>query len=191
MGHKGDLLKMVCSDAIQKLKKKDIRLMSGSRVTKKNSKYDKRKSLTIFHGYDLLENMLVVRHFVQRHYGITLMLLEILLYLAPKQYFSQQDLFEMPRDFRFNRIDFLLKEKHIAIASKGKNRGEHVYTLSTKSRNIVVKFYKLLSGEEKIPETPRENPMAKNHGTAIDKIRMELVKKVNALQVSETKKALY
>lgn len=171
-----------------------IRKITGARVPKpKNSrhKYTRGKFVKVYHGYDCLENLLVVRTYMKKKYGVDLELLEILLYLVPKNLFTIEQYIEMPKQFTYSRIKLLIKQGHISLISKGKTYNQNIYRISTSSRHIVEKFYKYLSGEEPIPESARVNPMAKQAACKFDKLKMDLIKKINALPTSETKKGLY
>lgn len=182
---------MVCPDALEKIRKKKIGFISHEGFPKKKIKYNKKKMLDIYHGYDILENLIVVRAFIYKQYGMPFRVVEMILYLFPKQYFTQEDFYQMPKPFTCNRIGLMLEQGHFAIASKGRNKGEHIYMLSRKSKLMVQRFYKLLSGEEKIPVVSDRNVMARKDNSAIDKIRVNLIKKINALPVRESKKALF
>jgi hypothetical protein len=69
---------------------------------------------------------------------------------------------------------------------------KRIYCLNTIGRNIVVTFYEYLSGEKKIPEDSKFNPLAnKSNLVKFDKKRMEMIKKLNKLEVSEHNKHLF
>jgi len=155
--------------------------------SEKFPRYTKPQFLRVFAGYEFLENLLVIRPYIQKKYDIKLPFLELLLYLAPKSYFSYYDYFEMPKQFKYNRIQKLIDEGWISIFSNGKTKRETVYKLTKKSRTIIMDFYKLLAGEEQIPAD--KNPLLKP--TGIDKMRSDLIKKLNFKGPSETKKSLF
>lgn len=165
------------------------------KMSRKPSKTGKKKYakppkfLSLNEGYDILENLLVVRKYVSKKYGIDWKLLEILLFLYPKNYFTWDDYYEMPKDFRYMRLSKLEQLGVARILSRERTLKGSLYTLTTKSRNIVTVFYEYLSGEKKIPEM--NNPLNLAEGTAIDKIRFNLIKKINAAPVSENKKRLF
>lgn len=161
--------------------------MKGS----KNPKYTKQHFLRIYEGYDMLENLLLVRIYIQRRFKVDLHLLEMLLYLSPKHYFTQKDYAEMPKNFSYTRIDNLVKTGMVRIAADGKHKHYHLYSLSAKGRTVISTFYKLLSGEEKIPVEKKYNPMADENAFAIDKKRLELIKKFNELPISDMKRMLH
>lgn len=167
---------------------------TNSIKTKKHSsrKYTQPKDLTIYQGYDLLENMVLVRMFIQKKYKISLATLEVLLYLFPKNYFMHKDYFEMPKPMGFNRIKNLTDLNMIDIAVNGVTMVKSVFRLSTRARNIVIDFYQYLSGEKKIPEGGyQESPFHSEKPNMMTKMRMDLVTKLNNLEPSESKKSLF
>lgn len=150
-------------------------------------KYSKPQFLRIYMGYDFMENLLIIRPYILKKHKINMRFLELLLYLAPMNYFNYRTFFEMPKGFTYNRIQKLIDEGWIMIFSTGKTKRETVYKLTPQARNIVVEFYQLLAGEKKIPE--KKNPFVKP--TGIDKLRNDLIKKLNQAGPSENKKKLF
>jgi hypothetical protein len=143
-------------------------------------------------GYDLLENLFVVRHYVCKTKKISLRILEILLKLYPMNYFTYKDYYELPKHFQLVRADYLIKAGlMVEIKEKQKDRTESIFKLSTKACNTVKDFYKYLSGEKQIPEEKRHNYMTRKDATEIDKLRFEFIKKMNRTEPSESKKELY
>ncbi len=158
----------------------------------KQGKYSKLMHLEFFLGYDLLENMIVARPYIQKRYKIDRQLLELLLYLSPKQYFTQQDYGEMPKQFKYGSIKNLLSTGFVNIVHNGEHMGKHLYRVNRKGSEIVRHFYEILSGEKKIPERSFSNPLAKKSTrNAFDKKRMDLIEKINQLPAPDSKKPLY
>src|SRR5690606_4561381 len=118
----------------------------------KKPKYTRPKEINIFQGYDLLENMIVVRQYVQKKHNIDLGLLETLLYLNPRQYFTQADYAEMPKQFKYCSIKNIIATGYIATLQQGTDLGKNVYKVNRKGHEIVCEFYELLSGERKFME---------------------------------------
>lgn len=152
---------------------------------------EKLKALPFFRGYDFLENLMVVRQYIQKKNNISIGLLEILLYLAPKQYFTQADYKEMPKQFRYCYMSNLVETGYIIPVQAGKSNGKKIFTVNRKGQEIVRNFYELLSGEKQISEVKYHPLTKKKDQTAIDKKRMDLIVKINRLPVSESKKALF
>lgn len=151
----------------------------------------KRKYAVCNQGYDLLENMFVVRHYISEKYDVSLRVLELLLKLYPMNYFTYQDYYELPKNFQLIRADFLKKRKLIEEYKHGDTRVNSVFCLTIKARHCVEDFYKYLSGEKKIPEHTHRNSMAKKDATQIDKLRFKFIKKMNQEGPSESKKKLF
>jgi hypothetical protein len=168
-----------------------------SPTLRKSKKFHKRKYthpqfLTVYQGYDFLENLVLVRKFIQKKYKIDIGTLETLLFLFPKNYFTHQDYFEMPKPKIFNRIKYLIDMDMICITVNGGSMKKSVFRLTTKARNVVINFYQYLSGEEKIPEGPyKTNPFYSEKPNTMGRMRMNLVSKLNKLEPSEEKKSLF
>jgi len=189
---------MVSKNVQNALKCKGLTLSYNRSGKSKKVKYKrptkaapKPKALPFFRGYDLLENMMVVRQYIQKKNNIDIGLLEILLYLAPKQYFTQADYKEMPKQFTYCYMSNLVKTGYIVPVQAGTSNGKKIFTVNRKGQEIVRNFYELLSGEKLISEVLYQ-PLTKKKGqTTIDKKRMDLITKINRLPVSESKKALF
>lgn len=166
-----------------------VRYKANGRATKE--KYSKLKNLEFFPGYDLLENLLVARPYIQKRYKIDLGLLELLLYLSPKQYFTQKDYAEMPKQFKYCSIKNLMNTGFVGIVQTGGCLSDHMYHVNRHGSEIVRHFYEIISGEKKIPED-YTNPLArKKTRTPFDKKKMDLILQINQLPAPEKKKALY
>jgi len=182
---------LVSKEAMEIIKAKRCRLRLDKQSRAKKPKYTKIKELYVFQGYDLLENMIVVRQYVQKKHNIDLGLLEVLLYLNPKQYFTQADYADMPKQFKYQSIKNLIATGFVATLQHGTDLGKNVYKVNRKGHEIVCEFYELLSGEKKFQENSN-NPMSKKKNrSAFDKKRMDLIKKINLLPAPESKKGLY
>lgn len=157
----------------------------------KHVKYSKLKHLEFFSGYDLLENLLITRPYIQKRYNIDLGLLELLLFLSPKQFFTQKDYAEMPKQFKYCSIKNLMNTGFVGIVQTGGCLSDHMYHVNKKGSELVRHFYEILSGEKKIPEN-YINPLSRvKSRTPFDKKKMDLIKRINLLQAPEKKKALY
>jgi len=183
---------MVSKNTLENLKIKGLKLRWNMMGKSKTIKYSKEKHLLVFKGYDLLENLIVVRQYIQKKNNIDLGLLEILLYLSSRQYFTQSDFTEMPKQLKYGSIKNLIATGFVGIIQEGGNLGKHVYKVNRKGHEIVKNFYELLSGEKKICETQYENPLTrKRTRTPFDKKRMDLITKINQLPAPESKKGFY
>lgn len=154
-------------------------------------KYSKKQFLQIYKGYDFLENLLTVRTYIQKHYDIDFPTLELLLKLMGMKVFTRAEYGAVPKDFGFNRFNTFLELGYINLVSDHYDVEKRLFSLNTKAKNIVVNFYAHLSGEKKIPEDGRNNPMFnKKKQVAYDKKKVELIKRLNQLPVPKHFKKL-
>lgn len=179
--------KKILPDALRILKAKRIILRRSPR----KAKYVKEWHAEYIHGYDILENIIFIRPYIQQYYDIDVRLLEMLLYMAPKQYFTQKDYTEVPKPFRFRSIKFLIEKEYITLITIGANVRYNLYKISAKGMNIVKHYYELLSGERDLHVGGRNPWELKKNQTAINKKRLVLSKKIMALGPPEKKKPLY
>ena len=172
------------------VKENRIHLSFQDNPNSRANKYSKPKMVKLLQGYDLCENLLLVRPYIQHRYNIQLKLLELLLYLKAKLLFTQDDYREIPKNFTYRSIRSLLDLGYVDTVQKGENLGKNVYTLSRKGVEIVKHFYECLSGEKRIPEN-FTNPLSRPSANTLDKKRYSLIKKLNQLPAPESKKSYY
>ena len=87
-----------------------------------------------------------------------------------------------------NKVDKYSKERFVYV-SRGYDFLENI---SVVRAYIVIEFYEYLSGEKKIPEDKYKNPMAHpDKQIPFDRKKMELIKKLNKLEVPEHKRFLF
>jgi len=155
-------------------------------------KYSKAQFLQIYKGYDFLENIFVVRTYIQKHYKIDWPTLEMLIKLMGMKIFTRAEYGETPKEFTFARFNSVLELGYINILSDHTDVEKRLFTLNTKGKNIVINFYKMLSGERKIPEGGTNNPMAhKGKQVRFDKKKLDLIKKMNQTPIKEHNKKLF
>lgn len=162
----------------------------GRALTRKKPVFKKQpKLLKIEESYDLFENLIAVRPYICKKYDIKWEIFESLLYLHPKNYFTIQDYNDMPKEFLPKRINGMIKMGLIRCCSKGKTQRDSLFTLSTHSKVAVANFYEYLFGEKKIPEMG--NVLNMQDATPMEKLRFDLIKKINKRPVSDTKKRFF
>jgi hypothetical protein len=177
--------------AKKELKKRNIALGYKNKGGGTKVKYSKAYFALVYQGYDMLENLLVVRAYIQRRYKIDLKLLEVLLFIAPKQYFTQEDYSLIAKNYKYGRIQNIVDSGHVRLMTMGENKSKNLYCLSATGKGIISEFYECLVGETKIPEYKELNPMAKSKATPFDKKKMEMIKRINQIPVPDHKKGLY
>ncbi|MFH6944620.1 hypothetical protein [Flavobacterium sp. FlaQc-50] len=182
---------LLSKDTVDTMKEQNIKVKHAYNGKSRNPKYCKVLHVEFFTGYDLLEILIVARPYIQKRYNIDQGLLELLLYLSPKQFFTQKDYAEMPKQFKYCSIKNLMDTGFIGILQKGENLSKHIYHVNRQGSELVRHFYEILSGEKKIPED-YNNPLArKKTRTPFDKKKMDLIAALNQLPAPEKKKALY
>lgn len=182
---------MVSVHVQKRMEQQNMRLTYEAREDSKKNKYSKQLHVKYFEGYDLLENLLVARPYIQKKHGIDLGLFELLLCLYGKKYFTQKDYAELPKQFKYRSVKNLLNTGFVVVVQNGENLGKHIYKLNSVGANIIKEFYEVLSGEKQYSEK-YNNPLArKKTRTAFDKRKMELIMKINRDPAPEKKKPLY
>lgn len=156
-------------------------------------KYSKAQYASIYKGYDMLENLFTVRTYIQKKYNIDSYLFEILLKLMGMKVWTLKDFTSMPKPFNYGKLQNLLDTGLVNLVMDDPNKAENrIYCLNMKGRNIIVSFYEYLSGEKRIPEESKFNPMAnKEKQTPYDKKKMDIIRQMNNLPLSEHKKTLF
>lgn len=161
-------------------------------ATDEKDKYSTQRYIHIYKGYDILQNLLVTRTYIQKRYNIDWQGLELLLMLMGMRLFTISDYTSLPKDFRYSRFNNVRDRGWVQLVQNHTNPDKRVFGLSSQAKNIVVMFYKCLVGEVKIPERAKDNPMARTKDQkTFDKKKMNLIKKLNKLPVKEHIKRLY
>ncbi|WP_456867592.1 hypothetical protein [Galbibacter sp. BG1] len=130
-------------------------------------------------GYNKLENLGVVRHYIQKRFNINHREFEMILFLYPKLLFDTREYREYPKCFTYRNIKKPMERGLIEIFTNHKKRNK-IYRLTKQAKHIVVQFYKYISGELPIPEDPQTNPLFKKDATPMDRKRAEWIKRMNA-----------
>jgi len=158
----------------------------------KDDKYSRKRFVYVSKGYDFLENISTIRTFVQKKNNIDWVTLEVLFKLMGYKVFSRLMFSDTPKSFTHTRWRRFKNKGYINLVMDHHDAEQRLYSLNTKGRNIVISFYEYLSGEKKIPEDGSRNPMENtNKRVAYDRKKMELIKKLNKLEVPEHKRYLY
>jgi hypothetical protein len=170
--------------------------LKGSKISinylHKEDKYSKFRYYQVYKGYDFLGDINTVRVYVQKKNKIDWFTLELMLKLMALKVFSFESFKEIPKNFYLNKWNNFLKLGYVNLVMDHNSYQKKIYSLNTIGRNIVISFYEYLSGEKKIPEESRYNPLA-NKATQVkyDKKKMEMIKKLNKAEVPEHNKYLY
>lgn len=181
--------------------KKDLKpivkkLLKGKKTNvlyiNEKEKYSKERFVYVSKGYDFLENIAAVRVFVQKKYDVNWNTLELLLKLMGYKVFTRLMFSQTPRNFTDSRWNSFKEKGLVNVVADHEDVEKVLYSLNTKGRKIVISFYEYLSGEKKIPEDAKNNPLAdSDRQVAYDKRKLELIKQMNKLEVPEHIKFLY
>lgn len=182
----------VSEKAQKELKGKGIIITHPDTDEGRNDKYSKARFIQVYKGYDMLGDLFAVRTFIQKQYDINTYLFEILLKLMALRVFTRAEYREIPKSFKYSKFNNILDTGLVNMVMDHWDTERRLFALNTKGKNIMINFYKYLSGEKRIPETARYNVMANSKKqVAYDKKKLELIKRMNKLPIPEHKKFLF
>ena len=131
---------------------------------------------------DFLKNYRLVSRWVCKNNELSISDLELLFYLDPINYFTINDFKDGTIYYSWDKTRFyrLQKAGWIDKVHIGKGRiGDHnKYKVSYKGKLLINKIYKILIGQEQIPESTKRNKILKRK-SYIDKVYSEAIKKFN------------
>lgn len=132
--------------------------------------------------YNFLKYWRVVRYYIRRKYDISLMELDMLLYLYDLPYFKKEDFNYYGNTMSWDKNRFYeMKGKGLFIEWRpgGEKLGRSkMFVLSHKAKTICALTYKKLMSEEAISEDPRSNPLFKSDNYN-DKIYRKVIEAMN------------
>lgn len=131
---------------------------------------------------DFLKFYRLVSRWTCKQYSISISDLELLFYLDPIKYFTLEDFRDGTLYYHWDRQRFyrLQREGWVEKIHKGNGRlGDHnKYKVSLKGNRLIKRVYKILIGEEQIPEDARRSKVAKRE-QYIDKVYSTAISKFN------------
>lgn len=131
---------------------------------------------------DFLKNYRLVSRWACKNNKLSVSDLELLFYLDPINYFTINDFKDGTIYYSWDKTRFyrLQKTGWIDKVHIGKGRiGDHnKYKVSYKGKLLINKIYKILIGQEQIPESTKRNKILKRK-SYIDKVYSEAIKKFN------------
>ena len=131
---------------------------------------------------DFLKNYRLVSRWACKNNELSISDLELLFYLDPINYFTINDFKDGTIYYSLDKTRFyrLQKAGWIDKVHIGKGRiGDHnKYKVSYKGKYLINRIYKILIGEEQIPESTKRNKILKRK-SYIDKVYSEAIKKFN------------
>lgn len=154
------------------------------RNRRKNSK--KKKDIVHFRTmpkYDFMKYYRVVRYWAKRKYELTEAELEMLFFLYSEGLFTISKLqsYEEVMSWNKERFHHLQREGFIHVWRKRGIGEVNLYELTYKAKKMVAAIYKMLSGEEPMPTSPRRNPIMNNtkKTTFTDKMYQKQILQMN------------
>ena len=131
---------------------------------------------------DFLKYYRLVSRWACKTHDLKIADLELLFYLDPIKYFTRKDFEDGTLYYSWDRTRFyrLLNNDWIKkVYSGNTRRGEHhKYAVSTKGKRLITRIYKILVGEEDLPETKKRNKIMKGESYS-DKVYRQAIKKFN------------
>lgn len=173
---KDELLGVIPQHAKERMLKDKTKVTEAFYKGNKKEAYNRLQFARIYKGYDFLENFAFVKAYIMKKYEMDrIQLLEILLYLVPKNFFTLKDFADVRTlTYTYKKIDILVNKGYVAIASTGRAKSDHLYTCTAKARQIVQETYEMLSREIPIPE---DNVLDTDIKT--DKLKSKIIKELN------------
>ena len=131
---------------------------------------------------DFLKYYRLVSRWACKTHELNIADLELLFYLDPIKFFTVQDFKDGTLFYSWDRKRFyrLQNEGWIKKIHDGNARlGEHnKYVVATKGKRLITRIYKILVGEEDLPETTKRNKIMRGESYS-DKVYRQAIKKFN------------
>ena len=122
---------------------------------------------------NLLKHYRIIRKWVSKTCNLKEADLELLFYLEAIDFFTKQDFKEGTHSYSWDnrRWNRLLKEDWITVWRKRNRTTQkyHIYKVSFKGKQLLSRIYRIMLGEEDIPETTRANKIMKRE-SYMDKV---------------------
>jgi hypothetical protein len=122
---------------------------------------------------NLLKHYRIIRKWVSKTCDLKEADLELLFYLEAIDFFTKQDFKEGTHSYSWDnrRWNRLLKEDWITVWRKRNRTTQkyHIYKVSFKGKQLLSRIYRIMLGEEDIPETTRANKVMKRE-SYMDKV---------------------
>jgi len=132
---------------------------------------------------NLLKHYRIIRKWVSKTCDLKEADLELLFYLEAIDFFTKQDFKTGTHSYSWDnrRWNRLLKEDWITVWRKRNRTTQkyHIYKVSFKGKQLISRIYRVMLGEEDIPETERANKIMKRE-SYMDKVLSNAILNVNA-----------
>ena len=131
---------------------------------------------------NLLKHYRIIRKWVRETCDLKEADLELLFYLEAIDFFTKQDFKTGTHSYSWDnrRWNRLLKEDWIVVWRKRNRTTQkyHIYKTSFKFKHLLGRIYRIMLGEEDIPETEKSNKIMKRN-SYMDKVLTVAIKNVN------------
>ena len=131
---------------------------------------------------NLLKHYRIIRKWVSKTCDLKEADLELLFYLEAIDFFTKQDFKEGTHSYSWDnrRWNRLLKEDWITVWRKRNRTTQkyHIYKVSFKGKQLISRIYRIMIGEEDIPETVKANKIMKRE-SYMDKVLSTAIMNVN------------
>jgi len=132
---------------------------------------------------NLLKHYRIIRKWVSKTCDLREADLELLFYLDAIDFFTKQDFKTGTHSYSWDnrRWNRLLKEGWIVVWRKRNRTTQkyHIYKLSFKGKQLLSRIYRIMLGEEDIPQTERANKIMKRN-SYMDKVLSNAILTVNS-----------
>ena len=131
---------------------------------------------------NLFKHYRIIRKWVRKTCDLKEADLELLFYLEAIDFFTKQDFKTGTHSYSWDnrRWNRLLKDGWIVVWRKRNRTTQkyHIYKVSFKGKQLISRIYRVMLGEEDIPETTRANKIMKRE-TYMDKVLSNAIVNVN------------
>ena len=131
---------------------------------------------------NLLKHYRIIRKWVSKTSDLKEADLELLFYLDAIDFFTKQDFKEGTHSYSWDnrRWNRLLKEDWITVWRRRNRTTQkyHIYKVSFKGKQLISRIYRIMIGEEDIPETVKANKIMKRE-SYMDKVLSTAIMNVN------------
>jgi len=129
---------------------------------------------------DNLKYYRIVRYYIMRKYKITMLELEMLIFLYSEGLFTVEKIKTYAYCFPWKRVTFekMLDKGHIVVWRE-KRGAKRKFQLSFTTKQMIARMYNMLNGTEPIPERRGVGTMFMAKPTYVDKNYAKIIKDIN------------
>lgn len=133
------------------------------RMVLKKQKEFKKKARMVYQDYNFLQFVPVIRTWAQRNYKLSLLEIDMLMYMYPVSVFSAAEFKQCMQEM--GKADYMMLKK---LRDKGwivewaKEGRKGYYTLSQKANDLISRYHRMCMLEEEIPMSGRRNVIVRS-----------------------------